>query len=79
MEIKCNKIKRLIHLYSKGDLDKVEELKELMERKLYDGHHKKFMRILNNYSQPSLNEAAFMAYVLETSIEALFEFEYPLG
>ena len=76
MAVIKNQIKRRLHLYCKGDLDRVDELKEMIEYRLYRGHHKKWMRILNNYSQPTLDEAAFIAYALETNIESLFEFDF---
>lgn len=79
MAINKNTINRRLHLFCRGDIDKVEEIKSMIEQTLYADHHKKWKRILNNNSQPSLEEAAFIASKLDTSIESLFEFSFQPG
>ena len=75
LSIKRNLIKSRIHLHCKGDLDLVEVLMLKLQTTLFPNQSKTWTRILNNYSQPTLTQAASIAKLLKLPIDGLFEFE----
>ena len=73
--IKKNLINSHIYKYCKGDLEEVDRVMLTIEHSVYNDRHKLWSRIKNNTSQPSLSEAASIAFHLELKIDDLFEFE----
>ena len=79
MKIKRNLIKNRIYLYCEGDLDKVDEMMKSLERQYFHNQPKKWTRILNNNSMPTLTVAAGISGALSLKIDDLFEFDFENG
>lgn len=72
--ILLNEIKRQIIIRYTDDKQR-REITERILRTVYHKREKTFTRILNNTSQPTLEEAATIAQILGVTIDDLFQFE----
>ena len=73
-EILSNSINHTITSQAKGDRHHMQEMISLIRETVFPSMAKKWTRILNNTSQPDLQEAAAIAECLNTTIDDLFTF-----
>ncbi len=72
-----NQIRQKIWSIAGGQGQHADDLSVSIRDAAFSDRPKSWSRILNNYHQPTLEEAATIAEILNTSIEELFEFTPP--